>query len=106
MTNFGSSWALGALSKISTMPANMRPSEPSANGIAYFRAGANMVPRRGTIRQAHRLPVPISRGPLALVDCLRCKVEKGRRSIGGFLDRLKRTDDPRASTVVAFMASL
>src|ERR1035437_9838344 len=62
MTNFGSSWALGALSKISAMPANMRPSEPSANGIAYFRAGANMVPRRGTIRQAHRLPVPISRG--------------------------------------------
>jgi hypothetical protein len=34
MINFGSSWYLGALSKISAMPANMRPSEPSASGIA------------------------------------------------------------------------
>ena len=62
MTNFGSSWSLGALSKISAMPANMRPSELSANGIAYFRAGQTWsrdVERSG---KAHRLPVPISRG--------------------------------------------
>ena len=35
ITNFGSSWSLGALSKISAMPANMRPSEPSASGTMH-----------------------------------------------------------------------
>src|SRR5450759_900930 len=76
---------LGSFVAISASPAGALP---------VAQLGEQSQPSCRSAPMRYRLPVSLW-GPLALVDCLHCKVDKGRRSIGALLVRLKRAGDPR-----------
>jgi hypothetical protein len=88
-----------AVKPVPMILGNMR-----ANGVRTSHVAEGHGLHRRGLHVGHYLTDPYRGGPLALVDCLGCKVDKGRRSIGALLVRLKRAGDPRVSILAAFKA--